>query len=228
MLKGISKDEYRAKQTEKAKDDQSEYFNESINKLSNSIDTLRQNIEDLRATTGTFLSHVSSELKEFKIQLDYVSHETKGRLGDVCLELEGHKGRYKILEENFQSIKDLAETCDRETSYLWHEVSRLETEAESCASADSAYREDQNQKFDQKLKQQLDFILSRPTGVPELRKDLEAQIELNTVNGQNSILRSSNCEKDILLINKKIEQIFLLLKRHQLDFKQPTNSDPGV
>ena len=60
-------------------------------------------------------------------------------------------------------------------------------------------------------------LISRPTGLPELQKLLESKIELVELNGQNAVLRSSNNEKQILLIERKIENIYQLIKRLDLN-----------
>lgn len=60
-------------------------------------------------------------------------------------------------------------------------------------------------------------IKSIPSGVPELKKDIESKLEAIALDGTNAILRSSNCEKHLNLVEKKIESILLLIKKIDLN-----------
>lgn len=67
------------------------------------------------------------------------------------------------------------------------------------------------------LKALKEEILSRPTGIPELQKLLESKIELVELNSQNGVLRSSNNEKQLLLVERKIDNLYQLIKKIELD-----------
>ena len=71
--------------------------------------------------------------------------------------------------------------------------------------------------FNNQIKSLREELISRPTGLPELQKLLESKIELVELNGQNAVLRSSNNEKQILLVERKIENIYQLIKRIDLN-----------
>lgn len=66
------------------------------------------------------------------------------------------------------------------------------------------------------IKQYRDEVFAKPTGIPELRKEFDDKLEIVSLNGQNSQLRSSNNERELHLIQKKIENIYQLIKQIEL------------
>lgn len=217
MLRGISKKDYVEKQADKALEERSMYFNESINSLKDDVDEMECQISSVKANLGSFLSHINGQIEEFKIRLDFVIGENSGRLGDMSLELEAHKGRYRILEENFNSMKEVLMACDNEITLLWDELGVFERRINSFIVEWNGHLATQGQVFDRKLKEMEERILSRPSEVAELRREIKTQIELTTLNGQNSVLRCANNEKMIHILEKRLEQVFLLLKKNNLD-----------
>jgi len=69
------------------------------------------------------------------------------------------------------------------------------------------------QEVDNNLKVNKEEILSIPSELPHLKKMLDQRIELVELNGQNAVLRSSNNERQILLVERKIENIYQLVKK---------------
>ena len=58
---------------------------------------------------------------------------------------------------------------------------------------------------------------SIPSEASEIKKHLEEKIDVVSLDGSNALLRSSNCEKHLNLIEKKIECIMLLIKKIDLN-----------
>ena len=74
--------------------------------------------------------------------------------------------------------------------------------------------------FSQRMAVQKNDILSIPSELPSLRKDIDQKIELVELNGQNAHLRSSNNEKAIMLLERKLDQVYQLLKQIQIANKE--------
>lgn len=73
------------------------------------------------------------------------------------------------------------------------------------------------QKLDKKLSDAIKDISSRPSEFVQVKKSFDERLEVVAMDGSNAILRTTNCEKQLHLIEKKIEQIFLLIKKFDLD-----------
>lgn len=67
------------------------------------------------------------------------------------------------------------------------------------------------------IQQFKDDVLSIPSEIPELKNLIDKKLELVELNGQNSILRSTNNERHIHLLEKKIENLYQLIKKFDLD-----------
>ena len=59
-------------------------------------------------------------------------------------------------------------------------------------------------------------FLEKPSEIEDLKTSFKDQLELVSLNGTNSQLRSSNNEKHVQLIDKKIENIYQLIKQLEL------------
>ena len=61
-----------------------------------------------------------------------------------------------------------------------------------------------------------DEVNNRPSDIPKLKKELEQKIDLVALDGTNSVIRTQNFEKQLFIIEKKIEQLFLLIKNLEI------------
>lgn len=212
---GISKKEFENHQSEKADDDFKYQTNQKIQEIQLSIDELslfisktcelqKHNKVDCDIQHGQLTTMVMDKLKGFNSTLDnfdkvvkeLVSTTTKSleRLDDFVLKTQ--------FSQDLDHINKVIHALDRIVDNLRNEV----TAALRIKTCD----------FDAKLKALKEEILSRPTGIPELRKELDDKIELATLNGTNSVLRTTNNERQLLLIDKKIENIYQLIKQIEL------------
>lgn len=86
----------------------------------------------------------------------------------------------------------------------------------ACQAAIKAELESLSASYEKKLiKIQQDFN-NRLDGLIEFKKQVDDKMDLVALNGTNSTLRSSNNERHLQLIEKKIENIYQLIKELQL------------
>ena len=71
-------------------------------------------------------------------------------------------------------------------------------------------------EFNVKLAALRKEFLEKPSEIEDLKTSFKDQLELVSLNGTNSQLRSSNNEKHVQLIDKKIENIYQLIKQLEL------------
>lgn len=217
LPQGMSKEEYIQRQKEKAKLDESVYLNESINTLKADIQKLTSGIDEINANLESFKSYFSSHLNELEVRVNYSDHDIKGKIGDFSLLLDAHLASHRVLKEKSEAICDLYFGQEEELIRLNQSIKDVNEKFEKYRSIKEVERTQDVKVSDKKLECMANEIISRPTGFDELRKEIQDEIRLITLNGQNSILRCSNAEKEIHILEKRIEQIFLLLKRNKLD-----------
>lgn len=69
---------------------------------------------------------------------------------------------------------------------------------------------------DSKVKASKEEILSIPSEIPELKRSFQEKFDLMEMDLENGRIRASNNEKQLIVIEKKIEQIYLLIKKLEL------------
>lgn len=122
---------------------------------------------------------------------------------------------YEILKEMNEEIDKRASQLDFEriNRILCERMDRLEKDRGVIRKEVNEQIERRYADFQTKLEANKQEIISRPSEIPDLRRLIDQKIELIELNGQNAVLRSANNEKQIMLVERKIENIYQLIKR---------------
>lgn len=124
---------------------------------------------------------------------------------------------FRVAQED---IKYLDEYCLKNSNA----IVRLEKEINSCKEKNDLYfnttntnlatlREDFQRETQEKIK-------AIPAPQIPTQEEINAQIHFKLepvgLDAKNGVLRSANCEMKIMIMEKKIDQIFLLLQKHSI------------
>ncbi len=213
---GTSQDDYVNFQAKKAEEDFRYSTNVSIGNLERSFQNVISRIEKLDAEYGSREVSVRQELNEVMNSTMASLKEFRQTLGDFGTELFNLKVQVAnikvslqdyVLKEDFDdTISDMKDSYDFQKKYQ-------EAMARDFVSSIERLRNE----YDDKLKAMKAEILAVPSEIPALKKLIDQKLELVDLNGQNAVLRSSNNEKQIQLVERKIENIYQLIKK--VDFE---------
>lgn len=217
---GISNEEYQNHQEKKALDDFINTTNQRLQNLGFSIDQINKSINDLYAKCGSqrVESHIEftkmmetcvKNMKDFKKIMDDFDKEVK--------KLSKMSGDYLQAESNNLTL--LHGLYD-ESAYSKKEIEILKRNYEDIRRENHEIITRQSQEFNTKLKNLKDFISTIPSEIPEMRKVIDEKIQISELNGQNAILRTSNNERQIMLIEKKIENLYQQIKSVELTMRE--------
>ncbi len=215
-VRGISQEEYLATQAIKAEEDFKNQTNQSLGDLHRFVIKIDKSVYDLLALVGSnnvaldqqlteVMTSTMSSLKEFRQEL--------GDFGTQLFNLKISQAQVKVSLEDYIS----RDCFDREVGSLVAEIKELKNYQESMKRDFMACIERLHDQFDDKLKSMKAAILAIPSEIPALKSLIEQKLELVDLNGQNAVLRSSNNEKQIQLVERKIENIYQLIKKVDFD-----------
>lgn len=163
-----------------------------------------QQVESVHAIHD-FSDNMLDSIKGFRKTLDEIQKENK-QISDNNISI------LKYVESNYvtrkEYTKDYIDDVDN-TVRTKHELASIRNEMIALLAK-------QKHEFDSKFAELLQKDTSKPDPIPDLKKYFEEKLELVTLNGQNSVLRSTNNEKHLHLIDKKLENIYQLIKQLQL------------
>lgn len=210
--KGISKEEYAKYHAGKSDEDfkydtiqMLNFLKDSHRKLDNKIDKTDGLVESNRVEVGIEINEVMqstmNSLKEFR-----------STLGDIKTGFDKDKETMRGFENKLSlcvTISDYKETI----ADLYKITEKLHSKNASMVKEYNDLIERLKVDFKTSLNQMKEDILSRPSEIPELRKLIDQKIELVELNGQNAVLRSSNNENKIMLLERKIENLYQLIKK---------------
>lgn len=176
------------------------------------VETLKTSIEALigkqgadkvasDATISNGLDALSKTLSEFRKIQDTFQY-------DVTTNRDMLKKTYTE-QNNYVLLKDFHEKF----LMLENHVKSFKTEKEAFKADFSRIVQDKFAEISDKMESFKAYLAAKPAEMPSLQKIIEEKIELAELNGQNSILRSSNNERHIQLLERKIENIYQLLKK---------------
>ena len=70
--------------------------------------------------------------------------------------------------------------------------------------------------FNQKLEDHKNAIAALPSEIPGVKKEIIDRISLIAIDGQNAIARTVNFERQVIMIEKRLEQLSLLIRNLEL------------
>lgn len=184
-----------------------EYFCKSLESDIDKLAALHQEQQvDSIHTLHEISDNCMSSLKELRLVMDDVQKQNK-ILSDQYHSILNYVNNHYVTKLNHS--KDYVDSVDSIVK-MKQEIANHRNE---MIAMTAKYKNELETKFADFLQKQA----SKPDPIPELRQVFEERIELVSLNGQNSVLRSTNNEKHIHLVEKKIENIYQLIKQIQLD-----------
>ncbi len=214
---GIDKEKYKAAQEIKSEEDFKSITFQKLQGLQFAIEELNNSILQVESSQG-------SNFKSCEIEIHHVM--------DLCVNsLKEFRSAIDSCEKTANYSMDLVKTlnvaCDDyvKTERLDHEIYLLKEEIKALRNEKVSMRKDFDSAlhrmyadFESRLAATKQEILLQPSEVPSLKLLIQKELEAVELNGQNSALRSSNNEKQIMLVERKIENIYQLIKK--MDMKQ--------
>ena len=189
--------------------------------LEMTLEGLRKSISQNAASQGSWCVSYDMQVKEAVALCTEGLKELRGKLKDTVDEFnkkeKAHLERIISLEQKCASLNHMNILLSQHRN----ELANLHDQHVSLSKEMHSNIQAQDNTHDKNLKALKQEILSTPSGIPELKKSLDQKLDIAELNGQNAILRSSNNERHILLLEKKIENIYQLIKKLDLDKQAP-------
>lgn len=182
--------------------------------------------EDVTACLTSFkrdLENLLHEIsgKSFKEEVDLVDKALRDQISLVKTKSDFNEGRLSdrlaSLEQKHINVADAVDKLDDSFYKSIREFERSTQQHQSILQNVKAFFDgslsDLSKKFDQKL-----AALPKPSEFsPEkLKAELEAKYEQMVTDAKNASLRASNAELKIAVLEKKLEQAFLLIENQKL------------
>lgn len=129
----------------------------------------------------------------------------------------GVTNSFHLADQNFSIISNTL-------TQLSNEVTRIQKEIDSCKEKNELYFNTTNSNISslrESLQRETEAkIKAIPSPKIPSQDDINQAVSLKmepvALDAKNGVLRSANCEMKIMIMEKKIDQIFLLLQKHSL------------
>lgn len=214
---GIQKREYHEAQQLKAEVDFKYQTNQRIQNLQFAMDSLSKSLEESIADQGSLEVSCNTQISEVMNATMSSLKEFRQELGNIFTELENNKLWMKQVRAEIEDCVRIS-AFNEKIAHLHECIKILRMEKDSMRKEFNSLMDRLKLDFESKIKAQKEEILAIPSEIPDLRKLMDQKIELVELNGQNAVLRSSNNERQIMFVERKIENIYQLLK--QLDINK--------
>ena len=193
--------------------------NQRLNKIENGVNDLNHHMDEVFISQNNLESACASEISEMQSCVTSSLKDFRQCLGDFDSRItkletsikQMHEGIFSLVtrDELNEETKERHKSCEMMHVY----ITQIHKEVHGLI-------ERLKLQVTNQIKESKEEILSRPTGILELQKLIESKIEIVELNGQNSALRSSNNETQIMLLERKIENIYQLIKKIELSEKR--------
>lgn len=190
-----------------------EALESSLNSCIQQSDADKQAVLDVRAA----MSDMKGNLQVYADERVRDSHHL------VLREAEALRGqtdffrdecvRHVAVEEMFHEQLD-------ELSKLLPAIKRMQNEIQSLRHEIDDVIARVREEFGRKLEEFKKSVIDKPSEIPVLKDEILKKLELVALDGTNSLIRSTNNEKQINLIEKKIENLYLMMKNIDLSSRQ--------
>lgn len=185
-------------------------------------DALRQDIKDLgfKHDKAVSMLATSQELNDHKIKLD-VRNDAIGNqfsaldkrlealqqtLGFLNIELDKSKladtANKKAVKEMQVQNEFLHQSIDKKLSYNKDEMMKMLLSNRQAAI--------------ELMERTREEVLGSPIALAKIREEIMNKLEGASLDSSNASLKTANCEKQVSLLEKKIESILALLKKKEL------------
>lgn len=215
VKKGMSLEDYKRRQEQCDQEKHVVDTNKRLQNIELSLDRIQREIEKVSAEQGSLESSCESQLRDIMNSTMSSLKEFRQCVGDFESRLYSQDMKMQALSNeqydlvNKEDLRISLKMIDSRFEQIEANHKKIHNEVHGLIDR---LRLD----FSNQLKAFKEEVLNRPTGLPELQKLLDAKIELVELNGQNAVLRSSNNEKQILLVERKIDHIYQLIKKIEL------------
>lgn len=212
---GIQKRDYQEVQALKAEEDFKFQTNQRIQNLQFAVDTLSKSLEESIADQGSLEQSCNTQIKEVMQATMSSLKEFRQTLGDVRTEFDTQERWFRHMKEMVDQKVEVS-SFNEKISHLHDCIKRLHDEKDSMRKEFNGLIDRLKLDLDTKIKAQKEEILAIPSEIPGLRKVMDQKMELIELNGQNAVLRSSNNERQIMLVERKIDNLYQLIKKVDL------------
>lgn len=217
---GKSKEEIVAHQENKFQSDFIEQTNRKINCFEDDLDKCYQLVEN-------FNQSLESKIKSLEIEISNMQEKNAAGIRKFNDLVDGFLENFHILESDLEDISTVIAKQEESTKKIHLSVDNLvdnfyqvRNEMSSMRNGISNDIGDCSRVFDYKLKVLKEEILSKPSPTENLKQEFSQKIEMVELNSQNGVLRASNCEKSIQLLERKIEQVNAMIRAIQIELQK--------
>lgn len=216
---GISKEEYVHIQRQKDAESFRYDTNQKIQELFMSLDDVKKSIHDLNITYLTHKMVMKNEVNNFGIACEGIKSAVFSKLADFKTFMEKQAAdTCKAIQDTREFLINYIQSGGNE---IWISIQNLEKELEKLRTEFCGIIELNAVNAEKKIQESKKEILSIPSEIPRLRQELSEKLDLISLDCMNALMRSANNEKQLHLIEKKIENIYQLIKKIDLQ-KQET------
>lgn len=212
---GMTKEEFLSRQALANEEKNIVNTNFRLQCLELSLQGVQDCLNEIKATVGCQESEFSSHKNEVLNSIKKSQKHISSSLGDYRTEINEFNNKIEILNQSLEKCvkKDQLESSFKDIytqiADVKNYISQSINDIFNCIDREKSH-------FQDKIKMFKDEIESRPTGIEDLKNEIKNEMKLIDLNGQNSVIRSSNNEKNILLIERKIDNIYQLIKKLEL------------
>lgn len=181
-------------------------FNEVVSQIKNKMESLYEEskkIHDSIELQRSAISTLSSSQDSYKKSIDnLLTDHIKFKDATEASQAAAAKDQAKLAKA-IASLPSLQEWANN----LYGRVQQ-----------DAAYREKQATAYvDKKITELSKDFDSNPLSAQSIRNDLFNEIQALALDGKNAYLKSNNCATQLALLEKKLENLNLLIKKYELN-----------
>lgn len=214
---GIPNKEYYEAQQIKAEEDFKYHTNQRIQNLQFAIDMINKSLALFVAAQDSDKNCVDTQIAKVMETTMSSLKEFRQELGDMATQMTNTNNWIRQIRSEIEGCVKTSQFNEK-ISHLHDCINRLNSEKDAMRKEFNGLIDRLKLDFENRLKAQKEEILAIPSEIPDLKKLMDQKLELVELNGQNGVLRSSNNERQIMLLERKIENIYQLFK--QLDINK--------
>lgn len=190
-------------------------INSKLNSLSAEINNVEQKMVKNNATVCSQIKSLEIEIQKIKCNLEFGQKKLESKTNDQDVKLENHKKSLFTLHELEKKNAEHLNELLRKIQFLSDDLKNVfhlfsKTERHFCNELTAI-----EFKLNKNIFKAKEEILSQPSEAHKVRKDLEEKISSHSldVNGIMKEIRFSR--HDMMVMEKKIENIYTLIERLQ-------------
>lgn len=195
-------------------------YQDSVDSMKTTIESLRVAFIDLHSQ---FESLKNSHYINVKTHQEVIDEFKKKIISEINAFIADMKTNFyeishdiELIQKKMLTYENLPSMTDKIKSKLdsiLPEVNRFKSELY-----------DQNNQFRDSIRTLVEEfkqnILNKPSEIPSLKSDFDAKLKNAYLDLENANIRTQNLEKQILFMEKKIENVMLLVKKIELDKRE--------